>query len=342
VDPSAASLNASLDAAADEVCERLAQEFDLERPERLLLPGQVTLGLEVEVPFSSYFPELWSSWGLHARRVADLTPAELAAFSSECFELEGPLRRKLNATVECGVPRGNDRYYEFSLDPSADAGLQWEQVELLTAAGVLPRDRGHALHCTLGGVRRTSDVYYLALALELMFVQPQRISAGVAATRKTIHAGWGRKGLSGVFEKGPGELKARAPFAVELRTLQLPKCGEQLGLMMRMLRGGADALAEKQAGMASERTEWLAEFRGQAEAAFKACGLPATNWWKGGPDGGVQYDVWELFVRELPALKQKLMPLCILGALMMPSGFDAFSEAASGGLSLPRTPQLLM
>lgn len=68
MDSSAASLNASLDAAADMVCERLASTFDLERPQPLLLPGHGTLGLEVEVPFSSYFPQLWAAWGLDERR----------------------------------------------------------------------------------------------------------------------------------------------------------------------------------------------------------------------------------------------------------------------------------
>lgn len=241
------------------------------------------------------------------------------------------------------MPQGSDRYYEFSLDPCADAGLQWEQVELLTAAGVLPRDRGHALHCTLGGVRRTSDAHYLALALELMFVAPERIAAGVGASKKATPAGWGRKGLSGLFEKGAADLKAGAIVALELRTLQLPQTDDQFSLMMRLLRGGSDALAEKQAGMATERTGWLAAFRSRAEEAFQSRGLPTTNWWRGAAGGGVQYDVWERFVQELPALRHELMRITILGTLMLRSGFDEFSEAATGiGLSLPRTPQLLM
>lgn len=307
----ASSVRAS--AASDRMCRRgplpttiLADTFELRRPARPELSGSVTVGIEIEVPFSSYFPVLWRKWGLAGRRVADLPAGELLAFSAECALQEVPLRRRLEATVACGIPRGNDRYWEFSPGPVADLGLLWEQVHLLAAAGVLPRDRRHALHVTLGGLRRTSDVYYLAMALELLYVERERICAGVAATREAIFTGWGRKGLSGVFEKGSGDLMGGEQVACEIRTLQLPLTDCEFEQMLRLVRVGADAVAARQAGQKSEGTEWLATFRSAAEAALARRGLPASNWWHGGKAGGIDYEAWAGFARHHDALREEL------------------------------------
>ncbi len=111
-------------------------------------PGVHTIGIEVEVPWSSYFPGLWKEYGLDQRKVSALSADELADLGRRCGDLEVDLLPQLRKTVECGVPRGNDRYWEFSLNPAHDAGLLVEQVRLLSAAGVLPRDRKHSLHVT--------------------------------------------------------------------------------------------------------------------------------------------------------------------------------------------------
>jgi hypothetical protein len=305
-----AGVAAALDQAAEATCDRLAAAFEVDRlHDRPHLAGDVSIGLEIEVPHSAYFPELWARWQLHGRRVADLEPQALAQFGRELAELEQPLRTRLAQTVACGVPRGNDRYWEFSLEPVCDLGLAWEQVELLTASSVLPRDRRHALHATLGDVRRTSDVYYLAMVLEILHVQPGRIGAGVAATRERIFTGWGRKGLSGVFEKGQSELRAGAAVAVELRTLQLPQGRDEWVSMAGLLRAGADAIANRQAGHVDEHTEWFGDVRAAADEALATCGLPANNWWTGGLDGGIQYDTWDRFTKAMPRLRDMLEPV---------------------------------
>lgn len=313
MDPNAAAIAHHLDEEAEGVCERLAAQFALSRPRRPLLAGRVSVGLEIEVPFSSYFPQLWCSWGLDRRRVGELTAAELEAFSEQCRIHEEPLRAHLAATQVCGIPRGGDRYWEFSLDPVNDAGLLWEEIELLSGAGVLPRDRGHALHCTLGGVRRTSDVYYLAMVCEVLFVEPQRLAAGVAATRTTIHTGWGRKGLSGVFEKGQSELKGMATVASELRTLQLPATSEVLLELLAVVRAGSDAIADRQAGRDTLGARWWGAVRQECEAALARRGLPAANWWTGGTDGGIRYEVWARFTSQLHAIAADIRPVVQAG-----------------------------
>lgn len=185
----------SLNDYAEKVCDKLSRSFGIARPKRPHLLGCVPIGLEIEVPHSSYFPDLWKAWGLHDRRVNDLNPEELAAFGHELAILEAPLREKLELSVECGIPRGNDRYWEFALNPVLDLGLAWEQTELLTLAGLLPRARRQALQATLGNLALSPDAYYFARVLEALYVEPTRIISGARAASATIFTGWGAKAL---------------------------------------------------------------------------------------------------------------------------------------------------
>ena len=120
------------------VCQRLAAAFNLVTCATVLRDEGVpdtlpTIGIEVEVPFSSYFPGLWRSYGLDRRPLRDMEAHELHAFSTECAAAEVTLRRRLALTVECGVPRGADRYWEFSFAPVRSVGLLVEQVRLQSA-----------------------------------------------------------------------------------------------------------------------------------------------------------------------------------------------------------------
>jgi hypothetical protein len=298
----------------DRTNANLAERFRLRRGPRPVLPCLTSIGFEVEVPHSAYFPDLWERYGLQTRRVAQMPAWELAVFSRELEEAEGLLRPVLAATIECGTPRGNDRYWEFSLRPAHDLGLVAEQLELLTACGALPRPRPLELHATIANVRRTGNLYFLVMAAELLYVQPPRIAAVVAATRNApIFTGWGRKGQAGVFEKGCSDLQGGAQQAVEIRTLQLLASAVDTRSLLRLLAMGSDALVEIEHGTTSVRTEWLRAFRAEAEAALRRRGLPIGNWWRGGPEDGIRYDTWAAFVQEMDSLRAELGSLLAAG-----------------------------
>ena len=273
-------------------------------------PQALSFGIEVEVPWSSYFPTLWKQFGLDRRRVCDLDPGELTSLSCQCANLEAELRPLLNRTVACGVPRGNDRYWEFSLRPVHDVDLLLEQVRLLGAAGVLPRDRGHSLHVTIGGLPRIPAVYYLAMVLEAHFVAPGRIESGVIQSLSRIHTGWARKGHAGILEKRSSELEGAAQVAVELRMLQLPQTQEAFGELLHAVQWGARAI-----------DQWVRRSRGETHdegmAAAWACfqhdakrvlaenGLP-DRLWSTGRNTDTQLSLWLRFCEALPAIKASL------------------------------------
>lgn len=297
-----------LDDQAVLVCQRLAQAFGLTTFAAALRTGgewegRPTIGIEVEVPFSSYFPHLWNNFRLNERGVRDMDTHELHALSRECAAAEQPLRHRLTLTTECGVPRGADRYWEFSLAPVTNIRLLAEQVRLLTAAGVLPRDRRHSLHVTIGGLKASRDLYTLLGIVEVLHVEPERIRQGVDKTRSPIHSGWGRKGRSGLAEKGAGDLVAGAAHAVEFRTLQLPEGQEELLHLLELAQGCAHAI------LVGQKSQWASRWRALS-SAFRAQlqehDLPDANWWTSGPGGGVDFPAWERFVGAFPAIQRAL------------------------------------
>lgn len=264
------------------------------------IPGGVSIGLEIEVPWSSYFPQLWEKYGLSGRRVADLEAEELARLGADCSELEASLLPRLRKTIECGVPRGGDRYWEFSFEPAKDVGLLARQVEALGEAGLLPRDKAHSLHATVGGLAPNPSLYYLAMMLELEFVEPARMGSGIAQTKRAIHSGWARKGRAGIFRKGPEDLAGGERVGSELRMLQLPKSQASFERLLGWLSWGSGAIAGMRAD-ASERWIWC---ESRAREELGRAGLADANWTRS--DGEQSHAQWELFERSMPRLREKL------------------------------------
>lgn len=261
------------------------------------------LGIEIEVPFSSFFPDLWARYSLAERGIRGLEIHELEALSRECVEPERALREKLALTVAAGIPRGNDRYWEFSLPPAREVALLVEAVRLLTAAGVLPRGRRHSLHLTISGLHANRDAYTLLGVLEALHVTPERLASGLVQSRQAIHTGWARKGKSGILEKGAADLLGPAPCAVELRTLQLPGDDMELQDLLARAQGWAHAIAH------TDKSPWWSiwcSVRDLFRHQLHDLGLPDANWWTSGPAGGVDFESWTRFVEALPGLRAGL------------------------------------
>lgn len=295
-----------LDAHALRVCERLASTFGLSRSaSEGCQSGRVSIGAEIEVPWSSFFPGLWEKYGLAELRVGDLTPSELDALQADCFEIEKTLLPRLHATVECGIPRGNDRYWEFAFRPVNETSLLVRQVELLTQAGVLPRDKRHSLQVTIGGIAPCRSLYYLAMVLELFHVDPSRVRAGLVKRQQIIHSGWMRKGRAGIHRKEADELEAGAQVASELRLLQLPTEAGEFAQLMKTVQWGANAIADLRDGLESDRTREWTSVELACSQSLAHNGLPDRNWEGVGQDG--RDCVWTAFSERMPAIRQSFV-----------------------------------
>lgn len=298
----------ALDIKSRHTCDSLASALGIESAETVAVPGTVPIGLEIEVKFSSYFPDLWNEFDLEKRGFGGLSKAESDSFSEKCTELEKDLLPKLRSTILAGVPRGNDRYWEFALDPAHDVSLLVEQVELLSEGGVLPRDRRHSLQITVGDLRATPDVYYLAMLLELQTIDAERIAYGIEQTSKTIYTGWARKGRSGVFEKDALDLKNGSTVACELRPLQLPLNRADFQRLMLDVSWAANAIAAKQGVrplVDSEGLDRWNAFVGQAKQALHDHGLPDRNW---GGGQAIDRGSWIAFGEKIQDLHDVLIP----------------------------------
>lgn len=299
-----------LDSDALRVCERLASTFGLPPPaSHGCSPGRVSIGAEIEVPWSSFFPDLWKKYRLGELRVGDLAPSELDALRAECYEIEKTLLPRLQSTVDCGIPRGNDRYWEFAFRPVHDTLLFTRQVGLLSQAGLLPRDKRHSLQLTIGGIAPCRSLYYLAMVLELFHVDPARMRAGLEKRQQIIHSGWMRKGRAGIHRKEADELEAGAQVASELRLLQLPTEQGELAQLMRTAQWGANAIADLCDGQATTASQaWVAVEQACGEA-LKRNGLPDSNW--GDVDAHAQVAIWIDFSARMPIIRQALADLLL-------------------------------
>ena len=114
--------------------------------------GTVPLGIEVEVSWKSYFPDLWVE-GFPSQ----VSPEKLQEITATCSERERLLLPLLNKTVECGVQRGTDKYWEFAFPPTTDVVVTCDQVKILQHAQLIPKGN-HSLHVTIGGVIPNQDV----------------------------------------------------------------------------------------------------------------------------------------------------------------------------------------
>lgn len=307
----------NLDQLALETCHRLAAEFKAPCRVNEAVPGAVSIGIEVEVPWSSYFPALWLKYRLNERKISAFHADELLALSADCSAIEASLLPRLQRTVECGVPRGNDRYWEFAFSPVHDTRLLVEQVRLITAAGLMPRDRKHSLQVTVGDIPPCVSMYYLAMLLEVEFVDPQRVLAGIEETRKTIHTGWARKGRSGLYGKGPADLVNGCQVASEIRMLQLPVDDHELARLMSIVHWGVNAIHDLRAGLETDGANQWSEFEAGAADALRRLGLPTSNWDRGIEGGGIRYDIWARFSELMVYLKDELNELLDVDQLGM-------------------------
>ncbi len=268
------------------VLRRLQDRFGLQPIPVTPMPcaDGVLIGFEVEVPWSAYFPSLWSKHFLNGERTYESMDAfTRAALSTECSRLEAALLPRLEATVECGVKRGRDRYWEFVLPPVSNACLSAQLIESLTGAGLLPRGI-FSLHATISGIASRRDAFLMLLLLELLFGRKERVMQGCRGL-----GAWARKGDGGIVTK-INNLLYDSPLAYELRTLELPLSREERTVLL-------SAIA--QATRCFSSASCAENIRKQVKVLVEAHGLPFKPW--GSPRSSPE--IWETYIAHFERLK---------------------------------------
>lgn len=191
--------------------------------------GMVTIGCEVEVRWSAYFPDLWDEYLANTKHL-DLTKADQEFISAECTRREEILLPRLKATEDAGIPKGKDRYYEFANAPCYHPATLSFELSLLKRLNLIPAGTKHSLQITVGGLGQTRDAGMLLMAMELLgYTSPERITSAAFSEKA---ASWGRKGRAGLREREAAEMSLGASVGVELRTLELPLTDREINEML--------------------------------------------------------------------------------------------------------------
>lgn len=178
------------------------------------LPSSFSVGIEIEVQFKHYFPDLYKQY-FKGKRWNDYSDSQKEEISSIISIEEKELKEKLHTLEKQGIKKGKDAYWEFALDPVFDLSLILKQVHLLHDIGVLP-EGDHALHMTIGNMRKNPKAYWLLMIAELLFSSQKRMITGKCANNNKTYF---RKGSSGLLEKRWRLIDC--PVALEFRSLEL-------------------------------------------------------------------------------------------------------------------------
>lgn len=227
----------------------------------------VSIGIEIECSWKSYFPDLW------VEGFPNIDRTLLQSITDECATREKTLLPLLQKTSDCGIKRGADKYWEFAFPPVHDPSITCSQVQFLKDAKMIPPGK-HSLHITIGGLKLNKNAVYLATLLESFSCSPERIMQGFHPSYPdTSSASWGRKGQAGCFEKiGSNDLQGDCEFATEIRTLVLPETTEHLLSILEFAQDRAEEIITK-------NPNWNKYFN-LVKTLLTKYDLPDTNWQK--------------------------------------------------------------
>jgi hypothetical protein len=299
---------------------RLADAFGVRARPYIGRQISVPMGIEVEVRFHAFFPEIHRKY-LSGRSFDSLDPAQKAAMSMDTSRAEEVLLPLLQRTVECGVPRGADRYWEFALNPCADTGLITQQLALLRDIGAIPSGYRHSLQITLGGLEAGADTGVLLFATELLHGMPSRIGQAFKQFLDGTPRNWAAKGRGGIFQKGGRDLIHGYGVATELRTLELPDDLDATLALLDDVAAGAEILHRAGDGEPQARKSWDA-FKLVAYESILSHGLPIANWRKPHQEP----EIWERYIEVFDALCADIRPAWQVLLRQEPEAFLAITN----------------
>lgn len=206
----------NFDIIAKETVDKLSSAFDKTPSVLPELIYPMSVGIEIEVNFRYLFPELFAKYFQDGTPFYQRTTEERELISQEITEQEKAILPLLKKTVECGIPRGLDKYWEFSFNPVYNLFLIVSQVDILSQAGLIPPGK-HSLHITFAGQKSTPKHYWILMALELLYTDKERI-ASAFTEHGTTSTTWAKKGEGGIMQKNSYDLSG-SEVGFEFRTL---------------------------------------------------------------------------------------------------------------------------
>jgi hypothetical protein len=227
----------------------------------------IPLGIEIEVPWRAYYPDLW------IEGFPNVDPVVLDRISQECTLREKELLPNLVLAQQCGIPSGADKYWEFAFDPVTDVSILINQLDILKANKLMPQGK-HSLHITIGGIKPTVDMYYVAMILEAFACDTNRIKSAFSITNTS--KGWARKGRAGLFEKqGSHDLQHGYEYGVEIRMLCTPDTSEKMFLLLNDAQSLSELVSDPSSQLPT--SSWH-KLKKQLMSILIYYELPASNW----------------------------------------------------------------
>lgn len=269
----------------------LKKEFGVEIAERKpIICNEFTVGIEIEVKFKYLFPEIHQKY-FNGKLWKEYSYEEQQEINKEIELIEEDTRNKLQKTVECGIPKGCDKYWEFAINPANDLSLIIQQVDILRKINLIPSGR-HSLHITIGGPTWFSDkktkplAYYVLMILELLYCDKARMAEGFDKDNVS-NATWAKKGMAGICEKNQYDLSDQT-VGFEFRTLILKDDTnlEELFEMMLFI-----IFDERGAKLVSAMREKMTQM-----------GLPDKNWKR----PSIEPAIWKLYIEKFDELASDL------------------------------------
>lgn len=247
-----------------------------------------SVGIEVEIKFKYFFPELYEKY-FKNNSWKHYSVEEQQIINEEINEEENRIgiKRKLNTTVELGIVKGMDCYWEFALDPVNDLSLIRTQLQLLKDLKLLPNGN-HSLHITIGNKVKNENIHWSLLLCELLLSSPERIATGFDIDKRATYF---RKGESGLLEKRWRLVDC--PSAIEFRSLELV-VDDDISITIDKLKYIHKILNDN---------NFLNDETNRCKLIFGQYNLPNINWknYKDSPD------IWNKYYENFDNIKKKLL-----------------------------------
>ncbi len=217
-----------------------------------------SIGIEIEVNWSAYFPQEYAEWFFGGKRkYADFDDWERVEFDVICTRLDARMLPLLeHNTRELGLTRGKDAYWEFVFPPLSDIQEIVRLIEMLHTQGVLPLSIPHSLHLTVANLVPDNDCALLATCLEILSgVTAERLRTGIHSKDPNFLASWARRWNRGMRARPKSELLLGAERAVEFRIPVVPGTITEIRKLLEFTQKFGETVEKIQMGW-SATMEW--------------------------------------------------------------------------------------
>jgi hypothetical protein len=196
--------------------ERVSNHFGIELKRFEPIECNTSIGIEVELTFKSFFPVISEKY-FKNKTWDSYTHEEKEIIDEEITIVENTLgvKHRLEKTLELGIKKGRDCYWEFALDPVTDLSIILTQLQLLSDLDLLP-DGEHSLHMTVANLENNQETHWIFFLAEMLFSSKKRIETGFSKDKKLTYF---RKGKAGLLLKRWQLVDCKE--AIEFRSLEL-------------------------------------------------------------------------------------------------------------------------